>query len=166
MNLATSSYYSRFLTIMLLVIMVTGQAAAQTGLPLPRFVSLRASEVNMRTGPGIRYPIEWKLLYRHMPVEIIAEFENWRKIREWQGSVGWVHKSMLSGQRWVIVHKGKQVLRRNAKPEAPPVAQIEKKVIGKIEKCDKSWCKIDFSGFTGWMRHHQIWGVYPDETVK
>lgn len=63
----------------------------KTGLPLPRFVSLRSGEVNLRTGPGARYPVEWVLVYRHMPVEIIAEFDTWRKIRDWQGTVGWVH---------------------------------------------------------------------------
>ncbi|NKB20447.1 MAG: SH3 domain-containing protein [Alphaproteobacteria bacterium] len=166
MNLTISSNHCRLFAIILLLITLTGQAVAQTGLPLPRFVSLRASEVNMRTGPGIRYPIEWKLMYRHMPVEIVAEFENWRKIREWQGGVGWVHKSMLSGQRWVIIRKGKQTLRRNAKPDARAIARIEKKVIGKLKKCDASWCKIDFSGYSGWMRHNQVWGVYPGETVK
>ena len=156
----------RLFAIGILLIALTDQTLAQTGLPLPRFVSLKASEVNLRTGPGVRYPIQWKLVYRHMPVEIIAEFENWRKIREWQGDIGWVHKSMLSGQRWVIISKGNQTLRRNAKSEAPAIARIEKKVIGKLKKCDASWCKIDFSGFSGWMRHKQIWGVYPRETVK
>ena len=111
MKLPIPRNHFRLFAIGLLLITLTGQAAAQTGLPLPRFVSLRASEVNMRTGPGVRYPIQWKLVYRHMPVEIVAEFENWRKIREWEGSVGWVHKSMLSGQRWVIIRKGKQTLR-------------------------------------------------------
>ncbi len=166
MKLPIPRNHFRLFAIGLLLITLTGQAAAQTGLPLPRFVSLRASEVNMRTGPGVRYPIQWKLVYRHMPVEIVAEFENWRKIREWEGSVGWVHKSMLSGQRWVIIRKGKQTLRGSTKPDAPVVARIEKKVIGKVEKCDARWCKIDFSGFSGWMRHKQIWGVYPHETVK
>ncbi|MBK20605.1 MAG: hypothetical protein CMM52_17375 [Rhodospirillaceae bacterium] len=152
--------------ILLVLTAFIGQVCAQTGLPLPRFVSLRASEVNLRTGPGTRYPVEWVLIYRHMPVEIIAEFENWRKVREWQGNIGWVHKSMLSGQRWVIVKKGKQDLRRAAKPDSPKIARIEKKVIGRVEKCNTSWCKIDFSGYTGWMRHNQIWGVYPGEAIK
>ena len=144
MKLPIPRNHFRLFAIGLLLITLTGQAAAQTGLPLPRFVSLRASEVNMRTGPGVRYPIQWKLVYRHMPVEIVAEFENWRKIREWEGSVGWVHKSMLSGQRWVIIRKGKQTLRGSTKPDAPVVARIEKKVIGKVEKCDARWGKIDF----------------------
>ena len=120
----------------------------------------------MRTGPGSRYPILWKLVYRHMPVEIIAEFKNWRKIREWEGDIGWVHKSMLKGQRWAIVQKGKQILRRRAQRKAPAIALVERKAIGKIEKCSSTWCQITFSGLTGWMRHNQIWGVYPGENVR
>ena len=137
----------------------------KTGLPLPRFVSLRAGEVNLRTGPGARYPVEWVLVYRHMPVEIIAEFDTWRKIRDWQGTVGWVHQSMISGNRWVIVREGRQPLRRAGEKDAPIIARIEQKVIGRLKECREQWCEIDFSGFTGWMRRNQVWGVYPGETV-
>lgn len=138
----------------------------KTGLPLPRFVSLRAGEVNLRTGPGARYPVEWVLVYRHMPVEIIAEFDTWRKIRDWQGTVGWVHQSMISGNRWVIVREGRQPLRRSGEKDAPIIARIEQKVIGRLKECRTQWCEIDFSGFTGWMRRNQIWGVYPGEKVE
>tara|TARA_R110000787_G_scaffold25998_17_gene72828 strand:- start:1001 stop:1603 length:603 start_codon:yes stop_codon:yes gene_type:complete len=137
----------------------------KTGLPLPRFVSLRAGEVNLRTGPGARYPVEWVLVYRHMPVEIIAEFDTWRKIRDWQGTVGWVHQSMISGNRWVIVREGRQPLRRAGEKDAPIIARIEQKVIGRLKECREQWCEIDFSGFTGWMRRNQVWGVYPGEKV-
>ena len=146
-----------------------GQPAGKgpkTGLPLPRFVSLRAGEVNLRTGPGSRYPVEWVLVYRHMPVEIIAEFDTWRKIRDWQGTVGWVHQSMISGNRWVIVREGRQPLRRAGDKEAPIIARIEQKVIGRLKECHGQWCEIDFSGFSGWMRRNQIWGVYPGEKVE
>ena len=166
MNLALISNYARLFTITLILIMLSGKTIAQTALPLPRFVSLKPNEVYMRTGPGSRYPILWKLVYRHMPVEIIAEFKNWRKIREWEGDIGWVHKSMLKGQRWAIVQKGKQILRRRAQRKAPAIALVEGKAIGKIEKCSSTWCQITFSGLTGWMRHNQIWGVYPGENVR
>ncbi len=136
-----------------------------TGLPLPRFVSLRSDRVNMRTGPGSRYPVEWVLIYRHMPVEIIAEFETWRKVRDWLGTVGWVHQSMISGQRWAIVREGRQPLRRAAESDARIVARIERKVIGRVRQCRDGWCEIDFSGFEGWMRASRIWGVYPGEKV-
>ena len=139
---------------------------AKTGLPLPRFVSLRSGKVNLRTGPGARYPVEWVLVYRHMPIEIIAEFDTWRKIRDWQGAVGWVHQSMVSGKRWVMVRKGREPLRRSASKEAPVTARIGEKVIGRLKSCRDQWCEIDFSGFTGWMRRDQVWGVYPREKVE
>jgi SH3-like domain-containing protein len=138
----------------------------KTGLPLPRFVSLRSDKVNLRTGPGSRYPVEWVLIYRHMPIEIIAEFDTWRKIRDWQGTVGWIHQSMLSGNRWVMVRKGREPLRRSGKDQAPITARIGEKVIGRLKSCREQWCEIDFSGFTGWMRRDQVWGVYPREKVK
>lgn len=141
-------------------------ATGKSGLKLPRFASLRAGEVNVRSGPGMRYPVDWVFLYRNMPVEIVAEFDSWRKVRDWQGAEGWVHRSMLSGRRWAIVQTGLQPLMREPKAGAPMVARIEKKVIGRILECRGAWCRIDFSGFRGWMRRDQFWGVYPDEPVN
>ena len=159
-------YRCQIAWIIFILCVTTANVMAQTGLPLPRFVSLKSDKVNLRYGPGDRYPIQWELVYRNMPVEIIDEFKNWRKVREWLGSVGWVHKSLLSGQRWVIIKEGLQTLRRSDKLEAPKIAKIQKKVIGRLKKCTISWCKIDFSGQTGWMQHSQIWGVYPGEIFK
>ena len=144
----------------------TAAKGTVTGLPLPRFVSLRSGTVNLRTGPGSRYPVDWVLVYRHMPIEIIAEFDTWRKIRDWQGTVGWVHQSMVSGNRWVIIREGRQPLRRNAEDRAPVMARVGEKVIGRLKSCRGQWCEIDFSGFTGWMRRNQVWGVYPGEKVN
>jgi len=142
-----------------------GSKSGKTGLKLPRFASLKAAEVNLRTGPGTRYPVEWVLTYRNMPVEIVGEFDGWRKVRDWKGSVGWVHRSMLSGRRWAMVRKGIQPLRRAPDPAAPLVARIEPKAIGRVLECRKSWCRMDFSGFEGWMRRAQFWGVYPQEVI-
>src|SRR5437660_12925684 len=74
-----------------------------SGRPLPRFASLRSDEVNVRTGPGTRYPVDWVFKRKGMPVEIVAEYENWRKIRDWQGASGWVHQSLLTGKRGFII---------------------------------------------------------------
>lgn len=137
----------------------------KTGLKLPRFASLKATEVNLRTGPGVRYPVDWVFVYRNMPVEIVGEFDGWRKVRDWQGSVGWVHRSLLSGRRWAMVRKGIQGLRRAPDSAAPLVARIEPKAIGRVLECRTAWCRIDFSGFEGWMRRAQFWGVYPREPI-
>src|SRR5438876_886029 len=92
--------------------------AAEKNLPVPRFVSLRSEQVNVRTGPGERYPIEWVFTRRDLPVEIVAEFENWRKIRDSEGSEGWVHQRMLAGRRSVLVRDKVRELHRRAQPEA------------------------------------------------
>jgi SH3-like domain-containing protein len=141
-------------------------AAAKTGLPLPRFASLRAGEVHVRTGPGARYPIDWVFVYRNMPVEIVAEFDTWRKIRDPDGTEGWVYHAMLSGRRTVVVIGGERLLRRSADPAAPPVARLETGVIGWLDGCRRDWCEIDVAGLDGWIHRSHVWGVRADEVGK
>jgi len=136
-----------------------GPLAAQSGLPLPRYVSLQATKVNVRTGPGVRYPVEWVLVKRGIPVEIIAEFEHWRKIRDWQGTEGWVHQSMLSGTRTAIVMDEVRVLHREPQDAAPAVAKLEPGVVGELLSCEGLWCRLDVAGFRGWIERGEIWGA-------
>ncbi len=145
---------------------VLGGAATVTGLAVPRYVSLRSDEVNLRTGPGVRYPVEWILQRRHMPVEILAEFENWRKIRDWQGTEGWVHESMLSGRRYAVVTGGVRSLRRQPDEGAAAVARLEPGVVAEVLECRDQWCRLDSEGFKGWLMRAEFWGVYPNEAVK
>ena len=141
-------------------------AGAETGRPLPRFASLRAGEGNVRTGPGIRYPVDWVFLRRGMPVEITAEFDAWRKIRDWQGKGGWVHKSMLSGRRTFVVTGGVQDLRQKNSAAAPLAARIEETVVGRILDCREEWCRVEVSGLRGWLKRTLFWGVYPGEKFR
>src|SRR5438128_8966612 len=97
-------------------------AESEAGQKLPRFVSLRSDQVNLRVGPGENYPIEWVLTRKDMPVEIIRQFENWRMIRDWQGTEGWVHERMVAGKRAVVVKGGIRTLHRQADPASPAVA--------------------------------------------
>ena len=143
-----------------------GAPTSVTGLPVPRYVSLRSDEVNLRTGPGVRYPVEWVLERRHMPVEILAEFENWRKIRDWQGTEGWVHESMVSGRRYAVVTGAVQSLRRQPDATSPAVARLEPGVVAEILECRGEWCRLDSEGFKGWLLRSEFWGVYPNEAVK
>lgn len=143
-----------------------GAPASTTGLPLPRYVSLRSDEVNLRTGPGVRYPVEWLLQHRHMPVEILAEFENWRKIRDWQGTEGWVHESMLSGRRYAVVTGAIRTLHREPDPTSPAVARLEPGVVAELVECQKDWCRLDSDGYKGWLTRAEFWGVYPNEAMK
>ncbi|MFM7416963.1 MAG: SH3 domain-containing protein, partial [Alphaproteobacteria bacterium] len=110
-----------------------------TGLPLPRFAALRSDEVNMRSGPGTRFPIEWTYQRRELPVEIVREFELWRRIRDPEGTEGWVHQSTLMGRRSFIVRgaPGSEVmLRRRAEDQAQPVARLRPGVVGRLRACD------------------------------
>ena len=142
-------------------------AANKSGLPLPRFVSLRKDQVNVRTGPGVRYPVDWVFIYKNMPVEILAEFKGWRKVRDWKGTTGWVHRSMLSGKhRWILVRKNTTPLHREAKPDAPVIAKLNSKVVGRLQQCRGGWCEVTVNGIQGWIKRIALWGVYPNEGTQ
>ncbi|WP_245978406.1 SH3 domain-containing protein [Allostella humosa] len=141
-------------------------AAEDTNLPIPRFVTLRSEEANARTGPGTQYPIEWRFMRRGMPVEITAQFSQWRKIRDWQGAEGWVHQSLVSGRRAIVVTGIPRILRRRAADDASPVAQVEAGVIGRLMECDPGWCRMEVQGYRGWLKRTEFWGVYPGEKVE
>ncbi len=137
----------------------------QSGLPLPRFVSTRSAEVNVRSGPGSRYPILWTLIYKGMPVQIIAEYENWRKIRDWLGTEGWVNQALVSGKRVVVVHPQTAILRQQPVSIAAPIAQLQPGVIAQVSECLAEWCLIDVKNYSGWIDKKQIWGVSSDEKI-
>ena len=140
--------------------------APPTGLPVPRFVTLRSDEVNVRTGPGTRYPVEWVFLRKDIPVEITAEFDTWRRIRDWEGAEGWVHQSMLSGRRAVVVTGEVRSLRRSPAVGTPSVARVEPGVVGRLNRCRGPWCEVDVQGYEGWLERGEFWGVYPEEVVE
>ena len=139
-----------------------------TGLPLPRYVSLRATVVNMRTGPGIQYPVEWEYRRQFLPIEIIAEYGTWRKVRDWQGAHGWVHSSMLSSRRTFIVTDKVRTVRQGPDARSRGVARLEPGVIGRIQFCpaDSIWCQVKVKGRNGWLRQVEFWGVYRHETLE
>lgn len=137
-----------------------------SGLPVPRFVTLRAGEVNARIGPGRSYPVEWIFTRKEMPVEITAEFDTWRRIRDWEGSQGWVHQSMLSGKRGVVVLGDARALRKDPTEAAAIIAYAKPGVIGKLLKCKDKWCQVDMKGHKGWLTRADVWGVYADEKFE
>lgn len=159
-------------------VLPTGQASAQnasvgpSGLPLPRFVSLKAGRVNSRIGPSITYPVDWMYLKSGLPMEIIQEYDNWRRVRDSEGAEGWINQSLLSGKRTGIAapwQKGKDALiSLRAEPEykASLVASVEPGVVGRIHLCNGEWCEATFGGVKGWVEQRQVWGAYPGEQVK
>ena len=144
---------------------VTSSALAQTGLPVPRFVSVRAAEANMRSGPGVRYPIVWVYLRKGLPLEIINESDTWRQVRDQDGDTGWLHQSLLSGKRTALITVPVADLRRRPAEDAPVVARAQEGVIVEVEACESIWCEIEAGGFSGWVPRRTLWGVYPTETL-
>lgn len=133
---------------------------------LPRFAAIRTGEANLRTGPGVRYPIEWVFVHPHLPVEIIAEYQAWRKVRDFEGTEGWLHQSMLSGRRSVLVTGKTQFMRSDPAPDARIVARIEPRVVGHLAACTITWCRVEIADRKGWLPRAALWGVYPGEAVK
>jgi SH3-like domain-containing protein len=159
--------------VMLTLVTAAAQAAGDTapsGLPVPRFVSLKTDRVNVRGGPDKDHDVSWIYTRVGWPVEITAEFENWRRIRDSDGSEGWVYHSLLSGKRMAAVQlKSKtDLVPVHAKPDAESavLARLQSGVLGSIKHCTGSWCRFSGDGFDGWIEQHRLWGVYPDEKIE
>jgi SH3-like domain-containing protein len=144
---------------------MTARAAGGAEVPLPRFEVLHADKVNLRAGPGDRYPIEWVYLRKDWPVEVIAQFDHWRRVRDWEGTEGWVHEKMIVPRREVIVTGAVRALRQNPDLSGGLVARAEPGVVARLDECRGDWCRIVAGDTTGWVQRSDIWGVYPSETV-
>lgn len=146
-----------------------------SGLPLPRFVSLKADKVHVRQGPGTDHKIAWVFQQAGLPVEVIQEFETWRRVRDSEGATGWVFHAMLSGRRtvvilpWEVKKEGNAVqaeLRAGSASTSPAVAIVEAGVIANVRSCDGSWCEVSVGALSGHIEQKKVWGVYEKETVK
>ncbi|HEU4839271.1 MAG TPA: SH3 domain-containing protein [Micavibrio sp.] len=143
---------------------VADTGKSSSGLPIPRFVSLAADKVFVRTGPALRYPIKWVYQRQNLPVEIIQEFDTWRKIRDMDGDDGWVHQSLLSGDRYAIV-KGEINLAVRKEPGANSriSAFYEPDVVASLSGCEGEWCRVRSEGYEGWAERKFLWGIYDSE---
>jgi SH3-like domain-containing protein len=141
-----------------------------SGLPVPRFVSLKSDRVNVRSGPNKDQEVRWVYTRAGMPVEITAEFENWRRIRDWEGSEGWVYHSLLSGKRTaVVVPKSKDELvplYERSDDKSALAAQLQSGVVGTLKSCTGTWCEFAGKNFDGWILQDRVWGAYPNEKVE
>ncbi len=157
-----------------------GRAQAQaiskgaSELPLPRFASLKAKRLNMRVGPGTDFAVSWLYTRPGLPVEIIQEYDNWRRIRDVSGTEGWVYHSLLSGKRTAVAapwmrDKGEDIyinLRNEAQANARITAKLQPGVIMDIDECTGEWCHASVESYTGWVSQGEIWGAYPNEAFK
>ena len=141
---------------------------ANTGLPLPRFAALRSEEVNLRTGPGLRYPVEWVYKRRDLPVQIEREFEVWRLVRDQEGVKGWVHQATLAPRRTAVVIGGEHVLRASADDASAAVAKLKPGVILRLRSCEAGadWCQAQVGDYRGWIKRSEIWGTFPGEAIQ
>jgi len=138
-----------------------------TNLPLPRFVSMRAETANARRGPSLDQRVDWEFVRRGLPLEITAEYGQWRRVRDADGAGGWVHHALLSGVRTALVQGKAAVPLRAGPTEAAAVrAMAEPGVVGRLEACRKEWCEIAAGGVEGWLPRAAIWGVGPEETIE
>jgi SH3-like domain-containing protein len=144
-----------------------------SGLPLPRFVSLKSDRVNVRGGPGWDHEISWVFLRIGLPVEIIAEYGNWRQIRDSEGAVGWVYRTLLSGRRTALVApwiKGGETqtfpLHASASELSRLVARLGPAVLLDVRSCDGKWCRVATASHSGWIAQERLWGIYPNENVN
>lgn len=166
----------RILLVAILCLVGILAAVAQESLPaaqkdenaLPRFVSLRSSPVNARSGPGVKYPIEWVYMQKYAPLEVIAEFEDWRRVKDWQGSESWIKSSMLNKKRFAkVITPGENNLYAKNNYNAKILARVEDEVVAEIEKCpaNNDFCLLKFDTFEGWMPRKNLYGIYKDEVI-
>ena len=146
-----------------------GPVGSVSGLPIPRFVSLKADRVNVRSGPNKDQDVRWVYTRAGMPVEITAEYENWRRIRDWEGAEGWVYHSLLSGKRTAVVvpklNNELVPLYDSPDPTSAVTAKLQSGVLGSLKSCDGTWCRFFGKNFSGYIQQDRIWGAYPNEKV-
>lgn len=154
---------------LLIVLSAPGAKAEEAGkgpvtnLPLPRYVSLKSSEGNARRGPALSHRIDWVFRHRDMPLRVTGEYENWRRVEDRDGAGGWVHYTLLSGSRTVMVQVSMADLRAGADDSTEVIARAEAGVIARLGACEPDWCRITAGGESGWVRKTDIWGVDPGE---
>lgn len=145
-------------------------AGPKSGLPVPRFVSLKPDRVNVRGGPTRDHEVTFVYTRSGLPVEITAESDNWRRIRDWEGSEGWVYHSLLSGRRTAVAtpkDKNQLVpLYDSGDSNAAVIARLQAGVLATVKRCTGNWCRLVGPGFDGWVVQEQLWGVYPNEKVE
>lgn len=142
---------------------VSAKIGEDSKLPLPRFASLRAKETNLRSGPGKRYPILWVYKQGAVPVEIIDEVQNWRRVKDIAGDTGWLHRSLLSGNRTAMFVAGTHNLYANPDATTAPILRMREGVIVRLLQCTQDWCHIEAADHQGWAEKKSLFGVYTSE---
>ena len=135
------------------------EISKKTGLPLPRFVSLKGNKVNLRRGPSLNYKIDWVYKRKHLPLMIVSEFGHWRKVTDFEDYTGWIYKDLLSSSRYIIVNKNETLLRNKAHFNSLGKAILKREVIGKLIDCEGLWCSIRVKNLRGYVLAEHVWGI-------
>ena len=156
-----------FILVLLICSNLYANKGPVTNLDMPRFVSLKSNDVNLRVGPSVNYPIELKYTQNNLPVEIIDEFDVWRKIIDSENNIGWLHKSLIKGERFVLtVNKNNYVKSIYNRPNGNQIGMVEKNNILNLESCLQNWCLVSHQKIRGWLSKEFIWGVYENEVYN
>jgi SH3-like domain-containing protein len=144
-------------------IQAEGITGSVTNLPLPRYVSMKANEGNVRRGPSLTHRIDWVFKRRDMPLQITAEHGHWRRVQDRDGAGGWVHYALLSGVRTVLIEQDMTPIHARPDEQSPIVAAFELGVVARLGDCSRDWCRISAAGYRGWAEKSKLWGVGADE---
>ena len=174
--LATFAFviFCAFVTSMLTSLALPKGASAQeaklvvqgSGLPVPRFVTLKSDTVNMRVGPGREYPLSWVYKQKNLPLKVIAEFDVWRKVMDHEGTTGWVHSQLVTLKRYALIQSRLTKLYRKADADSPVLAVADKGVLVELQLCEPQWCRVETSNLRAYVRREDIWGVLETEILN
>lgn len=157
-------FYAILLCVFLLPSLVSADPFRSTAYPLPRFVSLSSDKINVRAGPGEKYPVKWVYHQKHRPVEIVLEYDSWRKIKDMDEDVGWVHSALLSGRRYALTTEEPfTFFYQKPSEKAGLKLKIEPQVLLTLNECQSGWCEAEIADQKGWVQQKSIWGVYEHE---
>ena len=159
--------------IILIIVIITftqntfAEFGRETGLEIPRFVSLKSDDANIRVGPSMNYPIKIKYILKNYPLKILEEYEDWRKVEDFKNNIGWIHKSLISGTRTgIVLSKDNKNIELLNTLEGNIIGEIGKGNIIILEKCKIDWCLVSAGNFKGWMDKKHIWGIKQNEIIK
>ena len=136
-----------------------------SGLPVPRYVTLKSHEANLRAGPGLEYPVLWQYRTPKLPVRVDAEFGIWRKIVDHDGTAGWMHGSVLSLSRMALVKTDMTKIRNSPDPKSTVIALAERNALMELQSCPKSWCRVATANVRGWIKRQALWGLLKAESL-
>lgn len=128
---------------------------------LPRLLSLKSDLVNLRVGPGRRFPIDWVYKRRGLPVLVVDSHDQWRRVRDHEDTLGWVHQSLLSARRTVLTVGGRHTMRRRPAPDETALLRVDPGVVAALRECEGDWCRVSLADETGWLPRDALWGTAP-----